>query len=67
MANTANRLTRCNTSPKFYRRLRRKTFLQERRQVADYIHFAQLDETIEPAIKDKFEYLFNQLQKLQAT
>ncbi len=39
----------------------------KRGQVADYIYFARLHETIEPAIKDKLEHLFDQLQKLQAT
>ena len=39
----------------------------KRGQVADYIHFAQQHETIEPAIKDKLEHLLDQLQELQAT
>ena len=39
----------------------------KRGQVAEYIHFARLHETIEPAIRGKLEHLFDQLKELQAT
>lgn len=38
-----------------------------REQVADYIHFARLHETIEPATEEKLERLLDQLQELVAT
>ena len=38
----------------------------KRGQVTDYIHFALLHETIEPAIKDKLEHLLERLQELRA-
>ena len=40
---------------------------EKRGQVADYIHFSLLHETIEHAIKDKLEQLLDQLQELQVT
>ena len=40
---------------------------EKRRQVADYIHFSLLYETVEPVIKDKLEHLLVQIQELQAT
>lgn len=39
---------------------------EKRGQVADYIHFSLLHETIEPAIKDKLAPLLIQLQEFQA-
>lgn len=39
----------------------------KRGQVADYLHYSLLNETIEPAIKDKLEHLLIQLQEWQAT
>ena len=40
---------------------------EKRGQVADYIHFSLLYETVEPVIKDKLEHLLVQIQELQAT
>lgn len=40
---------------------------EKREQVADYIHFALLYETVEPAIKGTLDHLFDQLQQWQAT
>ena len=39
---------------------------EKRGQVADYILWSLLHETIEPNIKDKMEHLLGQLQELQA-
>ncbi len=41
--------------------------VEKRVQVADYILWSLLHETIEPNIKDKMEHLLGQLQELQAT
>ena len=37
----------------------------KREKVTDYIHFALLHETIEPAIKGNMKHLLNELQKFQ--
>lgn len=40
--------------------------VEKRKQVADYIHYSLLHETIESAIKGKLEHLLAQLQEWQA-
>lgn len=41
--------------------------VEKQGQVADYILYALLNETVEPTIKDKLEHLLDQLQKLEVT